>query len=301
MTPSISVRSLRRRYRGHLALDNVSFQIEGPSITGLLGRNGAGKSTLMRILAGQEHPTSGTVRVLGGPVWENATVLRDIVLVREDQEYPDMRVGQIIRAASWFHRNWCADLAGEMLDEFELPLRRPVKKLSRGMRSALGIVIGMASRAEVTLLDEPYAGLDAVARRMFYDRILGDYALHPRTVVLSTHLIDEAADLMEHVILVDHGRIIVDAPADDVRGGATTVTGPAQVVDQFVADRPTWERRRLGSRQSVVMAGALDDVDSARAREMHLDLHALSLQEIVVHAAGQVLRDGISTKEETSA
>ena len=301
MTPSISVRSLRRRYRGHLALDDVSFQIEGPSITGLLGRNGAGKSTLMRTLAGQEHATSGTVRVLGGPVWEAAAVLRDIVLVREDQEYPDMRVGQIIRAASWFHRNWCPDLAGEMLDEFELPLRRPVKKLSRGMRSALGIVIGIASRAEVTLLDEPYAGLDAVGRRMFYDRILGDYALHPRTVVLSTHLIDEAADLMEHVILVDHGRIIVDAPADDVRGGATTVTGPVQVVDQFVADRPTWERRRLGSRQSVVMAGALDDVDSARAREMHLDLHALSLQEIVVHAAGQVLRHGISTKEETRA
>ena len=301
MTPSISVCSLRRRYRDHLALDNVSFEIEGPSITGLLGRNGAGKSTLMRVLAAQERPTSGTVRVLGGPVWENGSVLRNVVLVREDQEYPDMQVGQIIRAASWFHRNWCDDLAAEMLDGFELPLRRPVKKLSRGMRSALGIVIGLAARAEVTLLDEPYAGLDAVARRMFYDRLLADYAVHPRTVVLSTHLIDEAADLMEHVILMDHGRIIVDAPADDVRGGATTVTGPAQIVDRFVADRPTWERRRLGTRQSVIMAGALDDVDSARAREMHLDLHALSLQEIVVHAAGQALRDGISTREETSA
>jgi ABC-2 type transport system ATP-binding protein len=301
MTPSISVCSLRRRYRDHLALEDVSFEIEGPSITGLLGRNGAGKSTLMRVLAAQERPTSGTVRVLGGPVWENGNVLRNIVLVREDQEYPDMQVGQIIRAASWFHRNWCDDLAAEMLDQFELPLRRPVKKLSRGMRSALGIVIGLAARAEVTLLDEPYAGLDAVARRMFYDRLLADYAVHPRTVVLSTHLIDEAADLMEHVILVDHGRIIVDAPADDVRGGATTVTGPAQIVDRFVADRPTWERRRLGTRQSVIMAGALDDVDSARAREMHLDLHALSLQEIVVHAAGRALGHGINTREETSA
>jgi ABC-2 type transport system ATP-binding protein len=301
MTPPIAVRSLQRRFRGHLALDDVTFEIEEPSITGLLGRNGAGKSTLMRILAAQERPTSGTVRVLGGPVWEDGSVLRHVVLVREDQEYPDMRVGQIIRAASWFHPNWCEDLAAEMLDEFELPLQRPVKKLSRGMRSALGIVIGIAARGEVTLLDEPYAGLDAVARRMFYDRLLGDYAVHPRTVVLSTHLIDEAADLMEHVILMDHGRIIVDAPADDVRGGATTVTGPAQIVDRFVADRPTWERRRLGSQQSVVMAGTLDDVDSARAREMHLDLHALSLQEIVVHAAGRALHDDTREKEETRA
>jgi ABC-2 type transport system ATP-binding protein len=301
MSPAIAVHSLRRRYQGHVALDDVSFQIEGPSITGLLGRNGAGKSTLMRILAAQEYPTSGVVRVFGRPVWENGAVLAGVVLVREDQEYPDMRVGQIIRAASWFHPNWSENLAAEMLDEFELPLQRPVKKLSRGMRSALGIVIGIASRAQVTLLDEPYAGLDAVARRMFYDRLLADYAVHPRTVVLSTHLIDEAADLMEHVILMDHGRILVDAPADDVRGGAVAVTGPAQVVDRFVADRPTWERRRLGSRQSVIMAGALDDVDSARAREMHLDLHALSLQEIVVHAAGQALRDGASAKEGASA
>lgn len=301
MSPDISVSALSRRFRGHLALNDVSFEIEGPSITGLLGRNGAGKSTLMRILAAQEHQTSGKVQVLGGPVWEHGTVLRGIVLVREDQHYPDMRVGQIIQAASWFHPNWCAELAAEMLGEFELPLRRPVKKLSRGMRSALGIVIGLAARAEVTLLDEPYAGLDAVARRMFYDRLLADYAAHPRTVVLSTHLIDEAADLMEHVILVDHGRIIVDAPADEVRGGAVTVTGPAQIVDRFVADRPTWERRRLGSRQSVVMAGALDDVDSARAREMHLDLHALSLQEIVVHAAGQALLGSNDMREETSA
>ena len=273
MNPVISVHSLSRRFRGHLALDDVSFDIEGPSITGLLGRNGAGKSTLMRILAAQEHQTSGKVRILGGPVWEHGAILRGIVLVREDQQYPDMKVGRIVQAASWFHPNWCDDLAAEMLREFELPLQRPVKKLSRGMRSALGIVIGIAARAEVTLLDEPYAGLDAVARRMFYDRLLGDFAVHPRTVVLSTHLIDEAADLMEHVLLVDHGRIIVDAPADDIRGGAVTVTGPSQNVDRFVADRPTWERRRLGSQKSVVMAGALDDVDGARAREMHLDLH----------------------------
>ncbi len=301
MNPVISVHSLSRRFRGHLALDDVSFDIEGPSITGLLGRNGAGKSTLMRILAAQEHQTSGKVRILGGPVWEHGAILRGIVLVREDQQYPDMKVGRIVQAASWFHPNWCDDLAAEMLREFELPLQRPVKKLSRGMRSALGIVIGIAARAEVTLLDEPYAGLDAVARRMFYDRLLGDFAVHPRTVVLSTHLIDEAADLMEHVLLVDHGRIIVDAPADDIRGGAVTVTGPSQNVDRFVADRPTWERRRLGSQKSVVMAGALDDVDGARAREMHLDLHALSLQEIVVHAAGQALRGSKSTKEESSA
>ena len=87
------------------------------------------------------------------------------------------------------------------------------------MRSALGIVIGLAARAEVTLFDEPYAGLDPVARQLFYDRLLADYAEHPRTVLLSTHLIDEAAGLFERVIVIDRGRIVLDADADDLRGG----------------------------------------------------------------------------------
>ena len=86
------------------------------------------------------------------------------------------------------------------------------------MRSAVGIVIGLAARAELTLFDEPYAGLDAVARQLFYDRLLADFAEHPRTVLLSTHLVDETADLLEHVVMLDRGRVVLDAPADDVRG-----------------------------------------------------------------------------------
>ena len=297
MSATISVSGLSRCYRSHLALDGVTLEVEGPVVVGLLGRNGAGKSTLMRILAAQERPSSGHVSVLGGPVWENDEALRRLVLVREDQEYPDVKVRDAVRAASWFHPNWSAGLAEAMIEDFELPPGRAIKKLSRGMRSALGIVVGIASRAEVTLLDEPYAGLDPLARRTFYERLLADYAEHPRTVVLSTHLIDEAAGLMERVVLIDHGRVVLDAPADDVRGGATAVTGSASSVDRFVADRPVWERRLLGAQQSVVMPGLLDEVDWARAQQMHLDLKPLSLQEMVVYAAGGAWRS-VRAKEE---
>ena len=105
------------------------------------------------------------------------------------------------------------------------------------MNSAVGIVIGLAARAEITLFDEPYLGLDAVARQIFYDRLLADYAEHPRTVLLSTHLIDEVANLLEHVIVIDQGRITVDAPAEDLRGRAVTVSGRAAAVDEFTASR----------------------------------------------------------------
>ena len=121
------------------------------------------------------------------------------------------------------------------------------------MRSAVGIVIGLASRAELTLFDEPYAGLDSVARQLFYDRLLADLAEWPRTVLLSTHLIDEVADLLEHVVMLDRGRVVLDAPADDLRGTAVTVSGPAATVAEFVAGRPVWHTQRLGSRASVTL------------------------------------------------
>jgi ABC-2 type transport system ATP-binding protein len=166
------------------------------------------------------------------------------------------------------------------------------------MRSALGIVIGLAAQAEITLFDEPYAGLDAVSRQLFYDRLLSSYADRPSTVILSTHLIDEVADLLEQVVMIDHGRIVLDASADEVRGSATSVSGPIAAVEEFVAGRRTWDRRRIASQERVVVAGTIDDGDWVRARELHLNLESLSLQEFMVHAAGRPIDEA---SERTSA
>ena len=304
MTPAISVAGLSRRYRGQLALDQVTFDIEPGSITGLLGRNGAGKTTLLRIISGQEFPSAGHVAVLGADPVRNDALLHRMVFVREDQHYPDtgslprFAVRHALRAASWFYPNWDAGLAEALVADFGLPPRRAIVKLSRGMRSALGIVIGLAARAEVTLFDEPYAGLDPVARQLFYDRLLADYAAHPRTVLMSTHLIDEAAGLLERVVVIDRGRVILNAAADEVRGAATSVSGPAIAMAEFTAGRTVWDRRRIGAQESAVVAGALDDTARALARALHLHLEPLTLQQIVVHAAGQ---PGTGTRERTSA
>jgi ABC-2 type transport system ATP-binding protein len=285
MNPTISVSGLNRRFGRQLALDDVSLDIAPNAITGLLGRNGAGKTTFMRIIAAQEFSSSGTVRVFGEDPVENEHVLRRLVFVREDQTYPDIKVRQAVRAASWFHPNWSAELADGLLADFALPSDRNIKKLSRGMRSALGIVIGLAARADLTMLDEPYAGLDAVARQIFYDRLLAEYTERPRAVLLSTHLIDEVADLLEHVVMIDHGRILMDVPADDIRGHAATVSGPAMAVDDFVAGRPVLHRRAVATRASVVMAGEFNDDDRRRAREMRLNVEPLSLQELIVRTS----------------
>jgi len=300
MTPVISVSGLTRRYPDHVALRDVSIEIAGGTITGLLGRNGAGKTTLLRILAGQEFPSSGSVRVFGSPPAENENVLRRLVLVREDQAYPDFKAGHALRAASFFYPRWDAGLACSLIEDFGLRAGNSIKSLSRGQRSALGITIGLAARAEVTLFDEPYTGLDAVARQIFYDRLLADYSDFPRTVLLSTHLIDEAAALFENVVVIDRGRVALDATADGLRGMATTVSGPVLAVDSFTEGRPVWERRGLGSQASVVVLGQVSGEDRERARSLGLDLTPLSLQQLVVRAAGRPPGAG-SLIERTSA
>ncbi len=261
MTPPISTVGLSRRYHKDLALDAVSLDIAPEAITGLLGRNGAGKTTLMRVITGQEFATSGRVEVFGHNPLENDHVLRRMVFVREDQQYPDFRVRHALEAASWFYPNWDHDLAQELVDDFGLPANRPIKRLSRGMRSAVGIVIGMSAHAEITLFDEPYAGLDPVARQIFYDRLLVHFAEHPRTMVISTHLVDEIADLLERVVILDHGRVVVDAPIEEVRGGGFTVSGPGSAVAEFVSGRRLWQHQQLGPRASVTVAERLDAAD----------------------------------------
>lgn len=287
MTPAVVVDHVSRRYRGVTALDDVSVALEEGSITGLLGRNGAGKSTLMRIITAQEFASTGTVRVHGRDPVEHDDVLRTMSFVKESQVYPDIKVKRVIEAASWFYPNWNHELAAQLIEDFDLPVKRPVKKVSRGMHSAVGIIIGLASRAEITLFDEPYLGLDAVARQIFYDRLLADYAEHPRTILLSTHLIDEVANLLEHVVVIRAGRIVVDSPADELRGRAVTVSGAATSVDEFVAQREVLNRQGVGSIAAATVAGPLDDLALARAREMNLEIEPVSLQEFVVRTAGQ--------------
>jgi len=282
MTAVIEVDGLTRRYGRLAAVDDATFTLEGNRIHGLLGRNGAGKTTLMQLLTGQEFASSGTIRVFGQSPVENASVLQHVSFIKESQRYPeDFRPKHVLRSAPWFFENWDAEFAEQLVDDFRLPLNTRIKKLSRGQLSAIGVIVGLASRAPLTFFDEPYLGLDAVARQTFYDRLLEDYAEHPRTVVLSTHLIDEVANLLEHVLVIDQGRIIIDEDADTLRGSATTVVGTRSAVDAFVEGREILHRDGLGGLATVTVAG-LDAKGRAAASAAGLELGPVSLQQLII-------------------
>jgi len=283
MTTVIDVQHLTKQYKDKTALDDVSLTIEKDTIYGLLGRNGAGKTTLMSILTAQNFATSGQAHLFGEAPYENADVLSRICFVRESQRYPDDATAtHAFKAARLFFRNWDQELADRLIDDFQLPMKTTIKKLSRGQLSAVGVIIGLASRAEITFFDEPYLGLDAVARQIFYDRLLQDYAEHPRTIILSSHLIDEVASLIEKVIVIDNGRILLHEDTDALRGRASTVIGDAAKIEAWADGREVLHRESLGRVASVTVLGHLSDADRAAIAAADLDLAPVSLQQLIV-------------------
>lgn len=281
---AVEVRGVTKVYRGGVtALDAVSFDLHDNAVHGLLGRNGAGKTTLLRILTSQVFATSGSVEVFGADPRENARVRQQVCFVGESQTYPSsFAVHHVLRAGALLYPTWDDAYAHQLAADFGLPQRRGVGRLSRGMHSALGIVVGIASRAPLTVFDEPSLGLDAVARQLWHERLLADYVEHPRTVVLSTHLIDEVAGLLERVIVLDRGRVLLDDDAEALRARAVVVSGPAQAVRAFVDRRDELHRERLGGYLRVTVRGPLDATDHARAHGEGLGVEPVSLQQLFV-------------------
>jgi ABC-2 type transport system ATP-binding protein len=282
MTAIVEVHDVTKRFGSVTAVDGVSFRLEEGKIYGLLGRNGAGKTTLMSLLTGQEFATHGAIRVFGEYPVENAGVLERVCFIKESQKYPDdFKVKHVLRMAPRVFPNWDQAFADRLVADFRVPVDRRMKKLSRGQFSAVGVIVGLASRAPLTFFDEPYLGLDAVARQLFYDRLLADYAEHPRTVVLSTHLIDEVSALLEHVLVIDEGQLLVDSPADELQGSATTVVGGRDAVESFVGTRPVLHRDGIGGLVSLTVAG-LSAEERTAAKAAGLELGPVSLQQLIV-------------------
>lgn len=281
--PEIVVEGLSRRYGSVVALDDVSFNVPGGSIIGLLGRNGAGKTTLMGHITGQIRPTHGWVTVGGKDPFENSEVQESLVFIRDNQRYPDdYKLKHALRAAKAFHPEWDDNLAEELVDVFRLPRKKPVvKKFSRGQLSALGIVIGLASKAPLSIFDEPYLGLDATARQKFYDVLIREFQNTERTVFLSTHLIDEMAPLLQHVIILEKGKKVFDGSAEDAGNLAYAAAGMSASIEKFAVGKAVLTKHQIGSLASFTFSGALTEAIRAEAKAAGVEVSTATLQQAV--------------------
>jgi ABC-2 type transport system ATP-binding protein len=276
------------RETGGIALDGATCVFPAGAITGLLGRNGAGKTSMLGLLAGFRRPTAGTVHV--GPEgyeqdpWENPAIVSGVQLVRESGDVMnEEKVGATLKQYAAQRPEWDADYAARLLDLFEVDPRKSPAALSRGKRSALGATIGLASRAPLTIFDEVYLGMDAPTRYAFYDELLKDYAEHPRTIILSSHLVEESERLFEHVVVVDRGRVLLAEPADDMRARGTSLTGSAAAVDRLAAGHRVLHRQELGPTVMVTVEGSLTEREEAEAADSGVQAGAVPLQDLFVH------------------
>jgi ABC-2 type transport system ATP-binding protein len=286
MTLDIQVRGLTLRYGRTTALDRISLTLDGGKIYGLIGRNGSGKTSLLSVLAAFRRASAGEVRIGGEQPYENERITRQVCLIREGGDVLDYRVHQVLDFARRLRPAWDQQYAQRLVDRFRLPLRKRPQQLSRGQRSALGCILGLASRAPLTMFDEAYLGMDAPSRNAFYEELLTDYAAHPRTIILSTHLIEEFGSLFEEVVMIDRGRLVLHEETDALRASSAAVTGPAGLVDTFVAGTTGMTvlgERRLGGTKAVTVYGSLTDQQRHQAKISGLQLEPVALQDLFVH------------------
>ncbi|MEK4120178.1 ABC transporter ATP-binding protein [Paenibacillus sp. FSL W8-0919] len=276
------------RYGDVEAVKDMSFRLDGGKIYGLLGRNGAGKTSLLSALASFREPSSGTVKVGGEQPFENAKIMREVSFLY-DIDYKDEsdKVKTAIETVAGYRPRFDREYALRLARNFNLPLDKPLKELSKGMQSAFNVTIGLASRSPVTILDEVYLGMDAPTREIFYRELLEDQERHPRTFILSTHLVSEMDYLFEEVIIIHKGRFVLQDDYESLTSRGVSITGPAQKVDEFTPGLKVLNVQQLGSTKSAIVYGELREESKHAARRAGLELGPISLQDLFIHITGE--------------
>jgi len=287
MKNAIDVNNLTKEYRNIIALENITISCTHSKIYGLLGRNGAGKTTLMHLLAGQLLPTEGSINIYGENVYENKETLNKICYVGPfsniNNYVKTFRVRDFLKTASLFYPDWDQDFADRLIRLFSLDIKKHYRNLSAGMLSMVAIVISLASRAPLTLLDEPYTGLDAAARQEFYDILAEDYSNHPRTIIFSTHLIDEASKLFEDVILLHQGRILLQEPIETLEESSFMVSGDEEKLKSMLSNKKVINIEYMGRRATYSLFDTLSEPEKTVLTQADLEIRSLTLQQLFVY------------------
>jgi len=279
---------LTKHYGAFQAVRELSIRVPAGSITGFLGQNGAGKSSTLRMLLGMMRPTSGGGRVLGFDIADarqSVEMRRRVAYVSEDKRlYDYMTVGQIIRFTRAFFPGWRSDLERRLLDEFRLPEDRPIRKLSKGMRTQTALLLALARGAELLILDEPTEGLDPVVTEKVLELVVGA-AAEGATVFFSSHQVAEVEQVADRVLLIDGGRLLLDASLDTIAEEFRRVRG---VYDEPVSvDTLGLGGARVEAEGRTVSVLARRDVDLVVERmragpAVAVDVLPLTLKEVVL-------------------
>jgi ABC-2 type transport system ATP-binding protein len=268
MAPSvIETSNLSKSYGSVQAVHELNLSVPSSRITAFLGLNGAGKSTTVKMLLGMIEPSEGEGRVLGSRITdptESRALRRRVAYVSESKRlYEYMTVEQIIRFTRSFYPDWRADVERDLLHLYELPLDRRIKKLSKGMRTKLALLLAVARRAELLILDEPSEGLDPIGIEQLLESLVARCA-EGASIFFSSHQIPEVERIADHVCMLDKGRLVIDASMDDLRQSY-------RQVDLVFPSVPDEREFRMAGVESIHTKGHQMRVFASRNAEMVMD------------------------------
>lgn len=288
-TGILKAQCLCKSYKNKQVLHNLDLTIQPGTIYGLIGRNGAGKTTLLGILTAQNTKDSGQVTYDGQDVWENQQALNDICFSRELQSTMfygrnNLKIKHYMKSAAIYYPNWDEAYAQRLLEEFKLDPKKKIYQLSKGQLSMVTITIALASGSPITILDEPAAGLDVVMRERFYQLLLEDFSKTARTFIVSTHIIEEAASVFERVIILDEGRILENAPTEELVDQFRYISGREDEVDRVCAGLEVLSVHQMGRHKTAAVRGS--GVKLEEARRADVDIAPMNLQNVFVALCG---------------
>lgn len=287
---SLELKKITKCYGKKTVLDSLDLTLEEGKIYGLVGRNGAGKTTMLSIASAQNPTTEGEILLDGETVWENQKSLNQICFSREmvntaNNVASALKVKEYLKMAEMLFPYWDKEMAYRLVEEFELDEKQKIMKLSKGMQSMVTIIVALASKAKYTFLDEPAAGLDVVARENFYRILLDEYSESGRTFVISTHIIEEAADVFEEVIFLNKGKIILKENTEELLARCIHISGKAEDVDEIIKGKNAFHQEKLGRSKGITLMLDAGEVFDKEGKDV--EVRPLNLQDVFVALCGK--------------
>lgn len=279
----LELKNVNKSYGSTKVLTNINVQLELGKVYGLLGRNGVGKTTLLNIIGNQIRRDRGEVLLNGEEVFANAKAMENIAIVKENGfGVEDIKVKKIFQAAKILYKNWDEAYKEFLIKEFNLNIKKNYSKLSRGNQTIVGLIIGLASRAPLTLFDEPSLGLDAAHRYKFYEFLLKDIEEHPRTAIISTHLIDEVSNLFEEVIILKDQGVYLKEEVTDLMEKAYFLSGRLEEMEPITKEKNIIHREAFGATTILGVFDYLYKEEKDLLKENGVDISGIPLQKLFV-------------------
>ena len=283
--PVLEAKEIGKSYGSVVALKNLSMHFSDKKIYGLFGRNGAGKTTLLDILSSRIFADKGNVICQGEDIIKHPGIISENFCYMPEKHYfpAKMKIKKFLDYASKSYPNYDEPYAARLCRYFDLNIEQIYEQLSRGHQSIFRIVLGLASRAKITIFDEPVLGLDAVARDKFYSELIVEFSNNPRLFIISTHFIEESADLFNEAIIIKKGQVIEQAPVETLLANAFYVSGKSARVDDFIRDRKVISYQVVHDMKTAVVEGKLN----IQKEIPGLNFSSLTIQKLFIHLTAE--------------